>query len=87
MIIQQDVVSSAIEHVAYDTDTRILRITFTNGGTYDYPDVPEEEYHRLVTAQSVGVYYNKSIRPLYRNKKQWTNLTKLILISSGNGCY
>ena len=54
--------SSAITHVAYDTLTKILRITFTSGGEYDYPDVPREEYENLVSAPSVGQYFNQHIK-------------------------
>ena len=69
MYLEQDVQSTAILHVGYDTDSHILSITFANGAVYDYPDMTEDQYHRLVTAESVGKYYNKSIAPIIRNRK------------------
>ena len=56
------VVSSAISSVGYDKENRILRITFARGAEYDYPEVPEFEFHQLTNAPSVGQYYNQHIK-------------------------
>lgn len=62
MFIKVKVNSSAINNVSYDADTRMLRLEFKQGREYDYPDVPENEFHNLVNAESVGKYYNAHIK-------------------------
>lgn len=54
--------SSAIKTVSYNPESRILRIEFTQGREYDYPDVPEIEFKNLIGAESVGKYYNQHIK-------------------------
>ena len=54
--------SSAIKTVSYNPESRVLRIEFTQGREYDYPDVPEIEFVNLVGAESVGRYYNQHIK-------------------------
>ena len=54
--------SSAISEVTYDYDTKTLTIQFVRGAEYDYPNVPEEEFNNLVSAPSVGKYYNQHIK-------------------------
>ena len=54
--------SSAISEVSYDKETQILRIQFVRGAEYDYPNVPEYVFHNLVSAPSVGKYFNQHIK-------------------------
>ena len=54
--------SSAISEVSYDKETQILRIQFVRGAEYEYPSVPEQEFHNLVSAPSVGKYFNTNIK-------------------------
>ncbi len=54
--------SSAITEVSYDKETQILRIQFARGAEYDYPAVPEQEFRNLVSAPSVGKYFNTNIK-------------------------
>lgn len=63
MILSQNVKSSAIQKISYNTDSKILSVTFQQGATYDYPSVPELEFHNLINAESVGKYFNKYIKP------------------------
>jgi hypothetical protein len=62
MLYQRKVESSAISAVLYDTDTKVLSITFKQGRTYDYFDVPRKEVDNLVKAPSVGKYFNAHIK-------------------------
>lgn len=55
--------SSAIEMVKYDRKSENLNITFTSGGSYDYPNVPEEVVIGLINASSAGKYYHQFIKP------------------------
>lgn len=59
----QEIDSSAISAVGYED--HVLRVTYLNGRTYDYLEVPQEEFDRLMAAESRGVYLNKVIKPNY----------------------
>jgi hypothetical protein len=61
----QEIDSSAISAVGYDDRQQVLRVTYRNGGTYDYLDLPQEEFDRLMAAESRGEYMNKVIKPNY----------------------
>ena len=55
--------SSAIRSVGYDGYT--LVVVFHNSGRYDHPGVPEYIYRGLMSASSMGRYYNQNIRGRY----------------------
>ena len=54
--------SSAIESIRYVRANRNLTVTFTSGGSYDYPDVPEEKILDWLKAESAGKYFHKEIK-------------------------
>lgn len=54
--------SIAIQEFDYDEPKKILRITFENGGVYQYHDVPSNIYKGLKDAPSKGQYFNQKIR-------------------------
>jgi hypothetical protein len=56
--------STAIAAVGYDGST--LRVEFHSGRDYDHHGVPYAVYVGLITADSVGRYYNQHIRGKYR---------------------
>jgi hypothetical protein len=57
--------SSMIHAIGYDPDKRILEIVFNTGRTYQYADVPPEEYEGLLNAESKGRYFLANIRDEY----------------------
>lgn len=57
--------SSMIHAIGYDKDKRILEIVFNTGRTYQYADVPPEEYEGLLNAESKGRYFLAHIRDVY----------------------
>ncbi|MBQ8772054.1 MAG: KTSC domain-containing protein [Clostridia bacterium] len=61
--------SSNIEYVGYDERLQFLHIQFVNGTTYEYYDVPKRIYIDLITASSVGKYFHKYIKDVYRCSK------------------
>lgn len=61
--------SSSIDEYAYHHETKIMRIKFKNGKTYDYHDVPIEKHHAFVLAPSKGSFVNKHIVGLHRHEK------------------
>lgn len=52
----------------YDDSTSTLAITFNNGRTYSYENVPVDEYAALVDAPSAGRYFIDNIRDQYRTR-------------------
>ncbi len=56
---------AAIKAVQYDPATRQLRVTFPNGNTYKYYDVPRGVYESFADADSKGLYFNRYIRDRY----------------------
>ena len=54
--------SSAISSVSYDENTHVLRIQFVRGAEYDYPEVPQAEFEKLISAPSVGKYFITTIK-------------------------
>lgn len=57
--------STNLRTVAYDAEGQILRVTFANGGTYDYHGVPAAERDALVGAASPGAYLASRIKGHY----------------------
>ncbi len=60
-----EVSSSAIRAIGYDATTSFLKITFSEGHTYDSCGVPEHVFNGLLDAPSKGRYYNDHIRGFY----------------------
>lgn len=61
--------SSMIAAIGYDVDSQTLSVEFSKGGTYEYADVPPEEYDALMNAESVGKYFLSHIKPNYEASK------------------
>jgi hypothetical protein len=57
--------SSALRSATYDAEERILEITFRNGRSYTYRDVPPDVVFGLASAQSQGDFYNANIKGQY----------------------
>ncbi len=57
--------SSLLTSVGYDKKKKILEVEFTSGTVYQYIDVPVEEYEALISADSLGQYFNWNIRKGY----------------------
>ncbi|MFB5148023.1 KTSC domain-containing protein [Burkholderia orbicola] len=57
--------SSAIRAVGYDQSSMRMRILFTQGHSYDFCRVPADVYRGLMSAPSMGSYYNNVIKDRY----------------------
>lgn len=62
----QPVSSSNLAAVGYDPETQTLAIEFKSGGTYEYYDVPQQVFDGLLSAGSLGQYFQSNIRGFYR---------------------
>jgi hypothetical protein len=56
------VASTTLASVSYFPDRRLLELEFRNGAVYQYFDVPLQDYHELLAADSKGTYFNRHIR-------------------------
>lgn len=60
--------SSAIQSVAYDSDHRLVYVAFKKGGVWQYENCTQGTYYEMVSAPSVGKYYNRNVKPLDSRK-------------------
>ena len=54
--------SSSIAAIAYQASTSTLRVRFRKGNEYSYTSVPERVFCELLSADSIGQYFNTRIR-------------------------
>jgi lysyl-tRNA synthetase class 2 len=57
--------STAIERIDYNTEKRLLFVTFTSSRRYVYFDVPSSIYRRFLESESQGRFFNSHIRDHY----------------------
>ena len=58
---RNDVKSSCIASVGFDHISKILEIEFVSGSIYQYYNVDQDIYINLISAESIGKYFNKNI--------------------------
>lgn len=63
------VVSSNVESIGYDSETQTLRVSFLNGSTYEYKNVPDIEFENFKNAPSIGSYLAHNIKGRYPYEK------------------
>jgi hypothetical protein len=61
--------SEAINQIEYDAESCTLFIEFHDTGWYSYAGVPPEVHEELMTARSIGTYFNQKIRNVYPETK------------------
>lgn len=63
---RQVVSSSNLASVGYDPDSETLEVEFAKTGkVYEYYNVPQFMYDRLMEASSQGIFFNAEIRNAY----------------------
>jgi hypothetical protein len=63
---RQAVSSSNLASVGYDPDSETLEVEFANTGkVYEYYNVPQFMFERLMAAPSQGVFFNVEIKNSY----------------------
>lgn len=63
---RQPVTSSNIASVGYDDAAQALEVEFLNGSIYQYFGVPSAVHSALLSADSVGGYFSRSIKNSYQ---------------------
>jgi hypothetical protein len=61
-LLRERVTSSVIESIGYDDVTNMLEVEFRTGRVYQYLDVPPDLYRDLMNAESIGEFFNRTIR-------------------------
>ena len=61
--------SSQLSYIGFDDDNNKLYVTFPNGTTYAYDNVPYTTYKELKNSESVGSYFTKNIKNKYKYRK------------------
>lgn len=57
-----NVSSSNVAAVGYDEETSTLGVKFLNGSEYHYSGVPKSVYEGLLSAASVGGYFDQNVK-------------------------
>lgn len=58
--------SRAIAALAYNPATARLRVKFTSGKTWSYPDCSRQRFVAFRDASSKGGFYNRNFKPAFR---------------------
>jgi len=61
--------SSVLTSVAYYGTDQTLQLQFRTGAVYRYFAVPPTVFRALLTAESKGAYFNRSIRNRFRYQR------------------
>jgi hypothetical protein len=63
---RQIVSSSNLASVGYNPESETLQVEFSKSGKlYEYYNVPQFMYDRLLEAPSIGIFFNAEIRTAY----------------------
>lgn len=66
---EQNVFSSNVQTVAYDSEAGEMVVTFNSGRVYAYEGVPEEVANDLSKTASVGQMLNSEIKGVYNFRR------------------
>lgn len=61
--------SSNISRVGYDETSRVLKVEFKNGNSFDYFDIPGSTFQAMRNSPSKGQYLAQQIKGAYRYAK------------------
>jgi hypothetical protein len=64
----RSVFSTMVQEIAYDDSTQEMAVTWNNGRTSIYSDVPEDVALGVANAPSVGQAMNSEIKPNYDHR-------------------
>ena len=65
----QPVDSSAIAAIGYNAADEVLCVRFRSGREHEYWSVPPDVYQALLTANSIGRYFNAYIKDCYHERR------------------
>lgn len=59
---REPVISSDLASVGYDSVSQILEVEFTSGSVYEYSGVPASIHAGLMSASSLGRFFNQYVK-------------------------
>ena len=66
---RNEIKSSLLQSVGYDSATKILEVQFTRGSIYQYSNVEPEKAAEMLAAKSIGSFFLKEIKPNFPCKR------------------
>jgi hypothetical protein len=64
-----EIKSSNLKKSEYDTETKLMVVTFNNGLKYQYEGIPHQIYTKFRMSESQGKFFNSNILKNYKYKK------------------
>lgn len=68
-MVNQMVLSTEIEWIGYEKNTRMLQVEFLSGSVYQYDNVPEHLYYDFLAASSYGHFLDEEIKGRFNYRK------------------
>lgn len=57
--------SSQVSYIGYEESTKELFVTFKDGHTYKYQEIPKQLYENLMKSDSIGRFLSMYIKGIY----------------------
>ena len=67
--IMVEISSSNLKSASYNTESKLLTVTFNNGAIYEYYDFPWDKFTKFRMSESQGKFLNTNINGKYKFKK------------------
>lgn len=69
-VIEVAIDSTNLKSAKYNTETKLLEMTFQNGSVYEYDNVPWAQFTKFRMAESQGKFFNANISRKYEYRKK-----------------
>lgn len=67
--IMVEINSSNLKKASYNTESKLLTVTFNNGSIYEYYEFPWDNFTKFRMSESQGKFLNTNINGKYNYKK------------------
>lgn len=67
--IMVEINSSNLKKATYNTESKLLTVTFNNGSIYEYYEFPWEKFTKFRMSESQGKFLNTNINGKYKYSK------------------
>jgi hypothetical protein len=67
--IMVEINSSNLKKASYNTESKLLTVTFNNGSIYEYYEFPWDKFTKFRMSESQGKFLNTNINGKYNYKK------------------
>lgn len=61
--------SATIASIAHDSFSEVLEVIFRHGGIYEYANISDEKFKKMLKSKSTGRFFNQKIRAKHRYRK------------------